>query len=114
MEKEMDLSAVVSLIMKHPELIEQIQALAQGEGEKVNVEEEENGTGVESVSEACAVVSEPILEGVARADTPSASRSKRENRKRLFSAIRPFLSDERAKTLSSVEAVVSILDSLHS
>lgn len=113
MEKEMDLSAVVSLIMKHPELIEQIGALARGEGEKVSVEEE-NGTGVESASESRAVVSEPALEGIARADTPSASRSKRENRKRLFSAIRPFLSDERAKTLSSVEAVVSILDSLHS
>lgn len=106
MDNSMDLSSVVSLIMKHPELIEQIAALAKSEG----------GAGGAPVE--VPVMTEPVPE-ISRSEGERDNGgmhevSKSENRKRLFSAIRPFLSDERAKTLSSVEAVVSILDSMHS
>ncbi len=112
MENPLDLSSVVSLIMKHPELIEEIAALAKSEvetkSEPTVVETEGTGSKQGEEWEAPRVV-EPVSEASTQ---PIVSR--RENRKKLFSAIRPFLSEERARTLSSVEAVVSILDSLHS
>lgn len=106
MDNSMDLSSVVSLIMKHPELIEQIAALAKSEG----------GAGSAPVEVPVMAVPAPeISRSEEERDNGGMHEvSKSENRKRLFSAIRPFLSDERAKTLSSVEAVVSILDSMHS
>ena len=112
MDGSMDLSQVVSLIMKHPELIETIANLAKSEALAPSTEEAE-------------AVAAPVAEHTESPDSPTRETvrglpseavplpSKRENRKRLFSAIRPFLSEERAKTLSGVEAVVSILDSLH-
>ncbi len=108
MENSMDLSSVVSLIMKHPELIEQIAALAKSEGDGGA-----SGASVE-VPATAEPVSETSRSQGERDNGGTHEISKSENRKRLFSAIRPFLSDERARTLSSVEAVVSILDSMHS
>ena len=112
MENSMDLSSVVSLIMKHPELIETIAALAKSEGVLAPDEGATEGSAdapIGTESERMGEAQETMAQ--VRGGTVG---EKRENRKRLFSAIRPFLSDERAKTLSSVEAMVSILDTLHS
>ena len=109
MEGSLDLSSVVSMIMKHPEIIETIANLAKAEGESVSTEriapipDEQKEPDTPPESAPVSTIAHTAL-----------SQSKGENRKRLFSAIRPFLSEERAKTLSGVEAVVSILDSLHS
>ena len=111
MDSNLDLSSVVSLIMSHPELIEEIASLAKREAPKAPLPISENKgtepsrTESEQEQEARQTVAEVI---------ETKGESKSENRKKLFSAIRPFLSEERARTLSSVEAVVSILDSLHS
>lgn len=107
----MDLSSVVSLIMKHPELIEQIATLAKSE-----VDGDASGSSVEVPATTEPTPETAYLTGQVQTERDGGARevSKSENRKRLFSAIRPFLSEERARTLSSVEAVVSILDSMHS
>ncbi len=101
MDNNMDLSSVVSLIMQHPEIVAQIASLAKA-----------NETGG-SVSEP----SVPEVETVAEEITPRVSEKtpdiKRQNRERLFSALKPYLSSERAKTLSSVEAMVAIFDTLN-
>lgn len=109
MDNSLDLSSVVSMIMKHPELIEEIARLAQNEATEPT----------EAASASVFPVADEALSRPTRTETTETTAqaqpvSKSDNRKRLFSAIRPFLSDERAKTLSSVEAVVAILDNLHS
>ena len=111
MENSMDLSSVVSLIMKHPELIEQIAALAKGEEASASGGASVDGPVPTEPTTSTAFSQGKTLEG---GEGGTREVSKSENRKRLFSAIRPFLSEERARTLSSVEAVVSILDSMHS
>ena len=109
MDGSMDLSSVVSLIMKHPELIETIANLAKSEGVG---EVGEQTTGAPELIEVSATEAQRAPSATEAGLSVSASRA--EHRKRLFSAIRPFLSEERVKTLSGVEAMVSILDSLHS
>ena len=109
MEGTMDLSNVVSMIMKHPELIETIANLAKAEG---SVDEAEHTARTPLPHEEHSSPTHSIPTFVE--EHPTETQGRGENRKRLFSAIRPFLSEERAKTLSGVEAVVSILDSLHS
>ena len=97
------------MIMKHPELIETIASLARSEGETPPTEQAAPST-VEREEQPTPTNGIPLSKEPPREYTAS----KGENRKRLFSAIRPFLSEERARTLSGVEAMVSILDSLHS
>ena len=111
MDSNLDLSSVVSLIMSHPELIEEIASLAKREMPKMPSSPSES-KGTEPPSEEGEREQETVQ--TASEVVEVGGDGKRENRKKLFSAIRPFLSEERARTLSSVEAVISILDSLHS
>ena len=98
MENNLDLSSLVSLIMQNPDIIAKVAALAkQNEVEAAPTEEV-----------ASTEPSPPPPEVPSESD----GESKRKNRQRLFSALRPYLSSERAKTLSSVEAMVAIIDSM--
>ena len=102
MDNNMDLSSLVSLIMQNPDIIAKIAALAKAQ------------SITETESEAEDVPRQEIVEeenSAARAESEAVA-SKRKNRERLFSALRPYLSSERAKTLSSVEAMVAIIDSM--
>ena len=87
MADSVDLSKLVGLIMEDPELIEKISALAKSE--------EKNG-GV-SKKEA------PVLA------TPTAvSSTKESNRARLMSAIKPYLSESRARAVDTILSVSEV------
>ena len=98
MDNNLDLSSLVTLIMQNPDIIAKVAALA-----KQNT--------VESAP-AESTMSEQQSPPPPEVPSESDSESKRKNRQRLFSALRPYLSSERAKTLSSVEAMVAIIDSM--
>ena len=91
-----DLTSLVTKILAHPELVEEITSLL-GENESAS-----DATERESEPK------EPIKEETVSA-TPK-SIDKAENRKRLLSALRPFLSERRARALDSVETVATLFD----
>lgn len=105
-----DISKVISVIMENPKLIEEIQSLVKSsekrDGEVVEEEEEE------------AVTDKPVIEEtksdsvVTTSSTPTASPvfSHRQNRAKLLSALKPYVSTERAKALDSFMSIADILD----
>ena len=90
--KEQDLSALVSRILEHPQLVSQITQLLS-----------ESGTKKEETEEV------GVIEEVASAQPPPI-KDKQENRKRLLSALRPFLSERRRGALDSLETVATLLE----
>ena len=98
-----DLSRIISLIMQNPDLIHQIEGRARQDA---------------SVSEGEAPVSEskpiaPEAEAVAQSHPTSAPLSgmgKREKRTRLLSALRPYVSEKRSKTLDTLMGAMDIFE----
>ena len=93
-----DIARLVSLIMENPALIEQISRLATEEGKPPSEGAETTG-GRYAPSEA-----EPAMEVAAN---PAHSGS---DRARLLSAMKPYLSNERAKAIDSFLAIADVLD----
>lgn len=98
MDNNMDLSSLVSLIMQNPDIIAKIASLAKQPTSEPEASMPQDTA--EAVTEAVPEEAEPPTD------------IKRKNRERLFGALRPYLSSERAKTLASVEAMVAIIDSM--
>ena len=92
-ESSPDLSKVVSVIMEHPEIIEQISGLL-GEG---------NGKS-ESAKEADAPPSEKSEEAAILTPRADARRS------RLLYALKPYLSENRARAIDSMLTFGEIFD----
>lgn len=95
-----DISKIVQTIMANPELVESISKLMASEEESADqappkTEEKLPEPKVPSPPEAPAV-SEPI--------------GKRERRTRLLSALKPYMSGERAKAIDSMISIVDVLD----
>lgn len=100
-----DLAAVLQTIMSHPELVAQIAALTQNGGAPAPQERTEDVPMAEPVRE------EPPATPVSAApEVPTESPDKR--RQRLFSALKPYLSQNRAKALDSMAAVAALLDGM--
>jgi hypothetical protein len=100
-EKEgLDIGRVVGLIMENPALIEQIASLAKGQ-ESSATEPVEASEPIQSVKaeEPPQPVSQPIY----------TQCSDRANRARLLGALKPYLSDERAKAIDSMISIVDVL-----
>lgn len=96
----LDIGKVVSLIMENPALIEQIANLAKGTEQ------------VKSVSEVAPTVEAETKEAmpVASEATYTPPFSKKSNRSQLFSALKPYVSSERAKAIDSMMAIAEIMD----
>ena len=92
-----DLSRIVNLIMENPKLIEEISALAKGDGEPVSDKPQ-------------------VSESEARASSPTYAEEKRsdgrERRAQLLSALKPYLSGERQKAIDSMMTFADIIDSM--
>ncbi len=86
-----DLSKVVSKIMEHPELIEQISGLLSDEKVGENAPTEP----------AVKIQAQPISEN------PDGKR-----RQKLLGALRPYLSKERARLLDSMSAVLDLMEAM--
>lgn len=94
-----DLTSLVAKILAHPELVEQISSL---------LGENENPPAMRVATEGESEESEPIAQETASA-IPRGT-DKQENRKRLLTALRPFLSERRSRALDSVETVATLFD----
>jgi hypothetical protein len=95
-----DLSKLVQLIMENPELVESISKLASTEEvpaeHTAEVIEKAPQTEPEKAVTATPVMAEP--------------QGKRERRTRLLSALKPYMSGERARAIDSMISIVDVLD----
>ena len=88
-----DLSKIVGLIMEHPEIVGQISSLLSGGEEAASV---------------------PVIESKApdqRINTEIKS-GKKSDRARLLGAMKPYLSESRARAVDTMITVTEILDNM--
>ena len=95
-----DLSRIVSLIMQNPDLIHQIENLAK---QDANTEEE-------NAIETKAAPPIPEAAESTQAAAVAQSTGSREKRMRLLSALRPYVSEKRSKTLDTLIGAMDIFD----
>ena len=95
-ERAPDLSRIVNLIMENPKLIEEISHLADAKSQS-----EEDDAPVRNESEYTAAQVDMKSEGAS--DT-------RGRRQMLLSAIKPYLSKERAGAIDSMMSIVDIIE----
>ncbi|MBR2466186.1 MAG: hypothetical protein IKB38_04575 [Clostridia bacterium] len=93
-----DLAGLVSAIMEHPELIEQISRLAGGDQTPEEKKDEID------------VSAEAPEEKAPRAEPVQAQPSGDERRSRLLCALKPYLSDKRARAIDSMLTFGEIFD----
>ncbi len=103
-----DLSKVVSLIMENPSLIEQISGLVKTEMAEKPQKDEPKET--ELPSSGSIAESEEIMKEASAVPLVGA----RQNRARLMSALKPYVSESRQKALDSFLSIADILDMMRS
>lgn len=94
----LDISRVVGLIMDNPALIEQIASLAKAQSTPEQTEASEQKQEIKA-TEPTQQASQPIY----------SQSGDRANRARLLGALKPYLSDERAKAIDSMISIVDVL-----
>ena len=94
-----DLSKVIGLIMENPQLIEQISKLAKQNGEYV--------TEPTSTENQQTEVKTSVEQSI---PTYAPRNSSKESRTQLLSALKPYVSQERAKAIDSMISIADILD----
>ena len=93
-----DLSRIVSLIMENPGLIEEISALAKKSDDQEAPPEQDVGAPEKTTAE-------PTYK-------EAVSRSSRERRSQLLSALKPYLSSERQKAIDSMMTFAEVFDTM--
>ena len=96
--ESLDIGKVVSLIMDNPALIEQISNLAKGQDRS----EPNTDVSKDFVTEQTKTENQLT--------TASSDRPKVSNRSQLLGALKPYVSQERAKAIDSMLAIADILD----
>lgn len=99
-----DLSRIVSLIMQNPDLIRQIEALAKENSESTGEE-----TAKDLQDSDFAEEKEEKTQAVSAAVQPN-SRDRREKRTHLLSALRPYVSEKRGKTIDTLLGAMDLWD----
>ena len=91
-----DLSRIVGLIMENPKLIEEISSLAKAsdKSEECTVSERE----------------EEVPTSAMASDGGKLSTDSKERRARLLSAIKPYVSEQRAKAIDSMITISEMLE----
>ena len=97
-----DLSRIVSLIMQNPDLIRQIESLA--------AKDKENTENEASTSQPPAQTERTAAEITIPADAIPQRADKREKRTQLLSALRPYVSEKRGKTLDTLLGAMDLWD----
>lgn len=95
MEGTPDLATMVKLIMDNPTIMEQISAMT---GKRAESEQPPEPTVEERADARPSEIS-----------TPEPQRSEASNRSRLISAMKPYLSENRARAVESMLMVADIL-----
>ena len=93
-----ELSKVINLILENPKLIEEISRLGQAKDENAQEKEAppQNETNVKMQKEVASTSAEVPLG--------------KKRRSELLSALKPFLSNERAKAIDSMITIADILE----
>ena len=106
-QENFDIGKIVGIIMENPQIIEQISSLArQSEGSAATPREEARVQEKADQQERTATASaEP---------TYSAQSIARGNRAQLLGALKPYVSDERAKAIDSMISIADIIDMMRS
>ncbi len=93
-----DLSRIVNMILENPTLVEEISKMARSE-----MQGEPEGETAAAAASAQESVS-------AAADYPPMAGSRAEKRGMLISALKPYLSESRAKAIDSMVSVAQMLE----
>ena len=102
-QENLDLNRVIGAIMENPQLIEQISGLMK---QKKDSQQEQKSSSLESEADI-------KINDDKSAPVTSASSSflpQRGNRAQLLGALKPYVSEERAKAIDSVISIADILD----
>ncbi len=97
-----DLSRIVNLIMQNPDLIRQVEALAKQNPEETNDENVQNAVTATPTEET-------EVPTVSVAAQPRGI-DKREKRTQLLSALRPYVSEKRGKTIDTLLGAMDLWD----
>jgi len=102
-----DLSKIVSLIMENPGLVSEIQSLIKKDRGTEETADSVDKDYDENVPTSLADSSEASVNAAA-----NLSLSRREKRARLFSGLKPYLSDERRRTVDTVLTFADMLEAV--
>ena len=102
-QESIDIGRVIGLIMENPQLIEQIANLARQNDPQAIKPEQANVAATEATveEESTPTVVAPTYKSVAH---------QRGNRAQLLGALKPYVSEERAKAIDSMISIADILD----
>ncbi len=95
-----DLSRLVQTIMENPELVESISKLMANDEKPSD----------QTPTEAEVKLPEPTVSKPTDVPTVTEPYGKRERRTRLLSALKPYMSGERARAIDSMLSIVDVLD----
>lgn len=101
-QESLDIGKVVSLIMENPQIIEQISGLMKQRDGSPATEEAKSEAIEPSITEN--VSATPTV------PTYSVAGHPRGNRAQLLGALKPYVSEERAKAIDSMISIADILD----
>ena len=96
----LDVGKVIGMIMENPQLVAQIAAMAKSE----------SPPHAESTPTAEASKPQEEISPVSTSATYSPVSSARVNRTQLLGALKPYVSEERAKAIDSMLTLADILD----
>ena len=99
----LDVGKVIGMIMENPELVSQIAAMARSEPPAPSAEK-----AVEP--EAIKPTEESVSTAVSANATYPVQNTARVNRTQLLGALKPYVSEERAKAIDSMLTIADILD----
>ena len=102
-QENIDLGKVIGLIMENPALIEQISNLARGTPVEKQQESEPKADVPSQVETEVQKTSPTYSPALSRVD-------QRSNRAQLLGALKPYVSEERAKAIDSMISIANILD----
>lgn len=101
-QENLDVGRVIGLIMENPQLIEQISSLARQKDSSPPIESAEGKASDEpEVEKTIASPTTPTYSGAGQS---------RGNRAQLLGALKPYVSEERARAIDSMISIADILD----
>ena len=101
-QENIDVGRVIGLIMENPEIIEQISGLMKQKDKADNPTESQPEPTPPKISEQASAE--------ATVSRPSPISSSRSQRAQLLGALKPYVSEERAKAIDSMISIADILE----
>lgn len=111
-----DLSGIVNLILSNPKLIEEIREMANRKNDVSDMTtaapQPPDTPPAEHAAESADDSAEKGDDGVSESTAVFAAGAKahRESRARLFSALKPYLSEERRRAVDSMQQIADLID----